>query len=380
MKRFISEHSGNLIWGFDALRIFGLALFLALFSGCEDNNDTKVHDPGNFADGIFVLNEGAWGASNSSVSFIPADKDTVFADLFITANGEDAVLGDVLMDMVSVDTLSYLVLNSSHSVMVVNNKNFEYVDEITGEVNNPRHAIVYNGLIYLTQWGKFGQEGAVLVIDPFDFSVVATIATGQGAHGIKEIDGKIWVANSGGYGYANTVSIINPESNSVERTIEVGDCPQNFVVDYEGNVWVLSSGYTEYDDQWQVINQTEPYLTCIDGETYKVSKNFQISSYTSPTEITISKDKKNIYFGGGSGGAKLWKVSVDNDELPSGTFSDLSPYGISVHPETGNLYCGMAPDFTKPGSVIVLDNEGNEVKEYNENIGVGPRRFIYVSQ
>lgn len=377
MKRFIFEHSGTRILGLNALRIFGLALLLALFPGCEDNNDTKIHDPGNFANGIFVLNEGNWGASNSSVSFIPADKDTVFADLFTAANGEDEVLGDVLMDMVSVDTLSYLVLNSSHSVVVVNNKNFEFVNEITGSVNNPRQAIVYNGMIYLSQWGNGGE---VLVIDPFDYSVVATIPTGLGAHGIKEIDGKIWVANSGGYGYDNTVSVINPENNTVERTIEIGDCPQNFVVDYKGDVWVLSSGYTEYDKQWNVVSQTEPSLTCIDGETYEVSKNFQISSYSSPTEIAISKDRKKIYFGGGSGGARVWEVSADSDELPSGAFSDLSPYGFSVHPETGNLYCGMSPDFTKPGSVIVLDNEGNRVKEYNENIGIGPRRFIFVSR
>jgi hypothetical protein len=111
-----------------------------VFVACESDDDTGViEDKGDFANGVFVLNQGLMNAANASVSFIA--EDTVMGNLF-TQRNEAKVLGDVLQDMVSVDTLSFLVLNNSHSLMVVNNKNFTVVGEITDGLIDPRFAVV----------------------------------------------------------------------------------------------------------------------------------------------------------------------------------------------------------------------------------------------
>ncbi|MFW6044054.1 MAG: DUF5074 domain-containing protein, partial [Marinilabiliaceae bacterium] len=106
----------------NAMKLMTAVVLLLAVVSCESDDDTQPRDPGKYADGVFVLNEGSMDAANASVSFIPAASDSVQGDLYKNAN-EVEVLGDVLMDMVSVDTLSFLVLNNSESLVVVNNKN-----------------------------------------------------------------------------------------------------------------------------------------------------------------------------------------------------------------------------------------------------------------
>ncbi|MGQ1890329.1 YncE family protein [Thermophagus sp. OGC60D27] len=358
------------------LKIFGLSLVVMLASCEDDDNNSDVIDKGDFTNGVFVLNQGQYGAANASVSFI--GEDTIMGDLF-TERNNTAVLGDVLQDMVSVGNLSFLVLNASNSLMVVDNTNFEYVYEIENGIDNPRYAVVYDGLVYVSQWGNDGQ---IVVIDPQQLAVINTIDVSAGPEGMAVINDELWVANCGGYGANDIVSVIDFSDYSVKETIKVHDCPQDVVEDVNGDAWVLSAGYNEYDwETWALISSTPGALHRIDAGSYQVEETFEAdeSVYGKPTRMAMAADGESIYFGGGYGFSGIWEVAVEATELPTTKFADVAVNGMSVDPATGNLYVGIAPSYTDAGSVDVYDVNGEIVDTYSENIGIGPCNFIFVN-
>lgn len=355
---------------------FAVAM-LFMSTSCESDDDNHAN-AGLFDNGVFVLNEGGFQTSNASVSFISHSEDTVYGELFISANavpGSEIVLGDVLMDMVTVDTLSFLVLNGSQSVMVVNNKTFEYVDEITEGINNPRFAEVANEKVFVSQWGNGGE---VVVIDPVDLSVKNTISVGTGPEGISYSNGKIWVANSGGYTFDNTISVIDTDNEIVLETIEVGDCPKDIVFDAFGHAWAVSSGHVT---NWATGEGTSPVLNEIDDETYEVLSlmEMDVAVYGRPTRIGISPDAQKVYFGGGYSAINIWAQDVNENVLTSDAIIEVAPYNFGINPKNGNIYCGMSPNFGEPGFVQVYDSEGNSIEKIEENIGVGPAGFIFAN-
>ncbi len=362
---------------FNMLKVLSLSVMLA-FVACESDDDPLdvLEDKGDFVNGVFVLNQGLMGAANASVSFI--SEDTVMGDLFTERNDVE-VLGDVLQDMVSIDTLSFLVLNSSNSLMVVNNKNFEFVGEITEGISNPRYAEIYNGLIYVSQWGN---NGEVVVVDPEQMKVVDTIGLGVGPEGMAVIGDELWVANCGGYATDNTISVIDLNNNEVIEEITVKDNPQDLVIDGNDDVWVLATGYTQYDENWNEIGSTASGIQKINASTYEVEETFLTDEtvYGKATKIAMDVDGQSFYFGGGFGFPGVWKMAVDASELPGETFADVSANGLSVNPANGDLYIGIAPSFEVTGSVEVYSSNGNKVTEYEDNIGIGPCNFLFVSE
>ncbi|WP_232526827.1 YncE family protein [Marinilabilia rubra] len=359
------------------LKVLSLSL-LILFTACEndDNSVDEFEVKGDFVNGVFVLNQGLMNAANASVSFI--SDDSVAGNIFTNRN-DVQILGDVLQDMVSVDTLSFLVLNKTNSVMVVNNKNFESVKEISESISNPRYALVNNGLIYVSQWGNGGE---LAVIDPVQLEVINTIEVGAGPEGLAMVNGELWVANCGGYGRDTIISVVDVSQGLVKEEIEVNDNPQDLVVDGNGDVWVLSTGYTEYDENWAIVMSTEAGIHKINPDTYEVEETFlpDESVYGKATRIEMAADGQSFYFGGAYGFSGVWEMAVDATELPQETFADVTPNGMTVNPDNGDLYIGIAPDYENPGIVEVYGTNGVKIATYDENIGVGPCNFIFVSE
>ncbi|PRY97013.1 YVTN family beta-propeller protein [Marinilabilia salmonicolor] len=358
------------------LKALSLALFMAFVSCESDDDPVIVKDKGDFVNGVFVLNQGAMNAANASVSFIA--QDTVMGNLFAERNG--AVLGDVLQDMVSVDTLSFLVLNNSHSLMVVNNKNFNYVGQISEGINNPRYAAVYDGLIYVSQWGNGGE---VAVVDPEQMQVVSSINVGVGPEGLEVVGDELWVANCGGYATDNIISVIDPVNDEVIKEITVNDNPQDLIVDADGDVWVLATGRSEYDAvSGSFVSVSPAAIHHINASSYDVEQTFLPDEviYGKATKIALAADGQSFYFGGGYGFPGIWEVDITASELPQETFADVTPSGLGVNPANGDLYVGVAPNFTAAGRVEIYSANGTAVETYEDNIGIGPCNFVFVSE
>lgn len=364
---FVNGHSLS-------VRILTILMISSVFVACNDDDDngsTKL----SYKDGAIILNEGSWGKSNASVSFLNSQNKEVSGNIFKAANGNDAVLGDVLMDMTVANNEAFLVLNASNHVSVLNRETFEWVTNIEN-LNNPRFIAKHNDHLYVTQWG--GATGEVVVINPVGHEIVKTIETGLGTEGILVHDDLIWVANSGGYSTDNSISVIDPATNSVVNTIQTPDGPKHFVVDKDNYIWVVCYGSTIYDNEtWELIEETPSYLVKISGTSKEIIQEIKISDQNHPSHIGISPDGKTIYTADSRG---VFAMPINAEAFPEAPFiaNNGNFYGFSVHPDNGDIYVFVVPAWDKAGSIEIYNPANGQLAQtITEGLGIGPSRIIF---
>lgn len=350
---------------------FLLLLAFSAFSivSCDDS-ETEF---GKYENGAIVLNEGAFGSSNASVSWVNYSSDTVVNDVFNKVNARP--LGDVLQSALKVKGKIYLVLNGSGKIEVVNGSDFVQSGVIE-KLNNPRYATETGGKLYVSQWNGWGQKGAVLVYSISNLSKVDSIPVGTGAEGIVAEAGKVWVANSGGYGLDSTVSVINTSTNKVEATIRVGYCPKEMVTDANGKIWVLCSGTTIYGANWNVVGHKPSSLLVINPNTKMVEKTIPLFNDQHPSHIDISPSKQIVYYGGGFGFNGIYSISISATSAPQNPSVTGYFYGFNVNPNNGDIYCLEAPNFTSGGSLKVFGSDFSGPKKM-VTVGIGPNGVLF---
>lgn len=335
--------------------------------------DDKESEPGKFENGAFILNEGAFGSSNASLSWVSYSSDSVVNNVFEAINNRP--LGDVLQSGIKSKGKIYLILNNSGKVEVVNSDDFKQAGVID-ELNNPRYAAVADDNIYISQWNGWGQKGAVMVYRISNLNRVDSIPVGTGAEGIIYTAGRIWVASSGGFGLDSTVFVINPVTNKVEDTLTVGFCPKELVADANGKIWAICSGATIYDANWNVIGSKPSSLTVINPNTKSVEKTIPLFNDQHPSHIDISPDKQTVYFGGGYGFNGIYKISISANTAPQTPTISGYYYGFNVNPNNGDIYCLEAPNFTGAGKLKVF-NTGSSSPKKMVDVGIGPNGAIF---
>ncbi|MBC7641828.1 MAG: hypothetical protein H7174_05740, partial [Flavobacterium sp.] len=122
-------------------KLFLITIISVLFlvSCSKDELEVPVYtSKGTYDSGVLVLNEGAFMSSNSSVSFISFDLNTVQNNIFSLAN-PSLVLGDVAQSIGFNGDLAYIVVNNSNKIRIVNRYTMANVAVITAGLNNPRY-------------------------------------------------------------------------------------------------------------------------------------------------------------------------------------------------------------------------------------------------
>ena len=350
------------------IRIF-LAAFIAvafIFTSCEE--DQRI--VGKFENGALITNEGGWGATNASVSFLNYTTNAIEDNIYTHTNGRP--LGDVLQSAYISNDKIFLVLNGSSKVEVANISDITEVGTIEG-INSPRYLTVANGNAYITQWGDGGK---VKVANTTSFAITNTISVGKGPEGIIQTNGLIWVANGGGLTVDSTISVINPTSNEVIKTIKLGNHnPKKLVVDKNGDIWALCYGYIKYKPDYSIEKETPSGLVKISSTTKEVLKSFTISDNQHPMQLEISKNGQTLYFGGGFGYTGIYAVDIAATALPTTPLINASFYSFNVNPANDDLYCLEAISFTSAGKLKKYSSAGQLIEDYT--VGIGPNGAIF---
>src|SRR3990170_1259599 len=212
-------------------------LLLVIFSSCSTNPMEEFGPVPLATQGVYVLNEGAFGAGNSTLTLFVPDSNKVYQDVFRAVNGRN--LGDTGSDIVISGTSAFIVMNGSDKIEVMrtpDNRSVRTINLRTGR--NPFSIAVLGSKGYVTN-----ENGAsVTVLDIGNFTILRdSIAVGPNPQGIMVTGGKIYVCNSG-FGTGRTVSVIDGSIDRVFKTIQVGDGPTIARVTPDGRVWVLCTG------------------------------------------------------------------------------------------------------------------------------------------
>ena len=348
-----------------------LLLSIAIFlNSCEDDQDCcPMPEPeAEFESGVFVLNEGNFGSSNSSVSFINEDEQLNTASIFATING--APLGDTAQSIELHEDLAVIVVNVSNKIEIVNRYTFQSLGTIASNLSNPRYAEVIGDNLYVSNWGDGmdPNDDFVAVFSLSDFSFQQSIPVAEGPEKLLENSGSLYVAHKGGFSFNNIVSVINSATNEVAEEVEVGDLPNSMVAN--GNdLWVLSSGKPSYADE-----ETAGTLTRIDLTTNNVAESLEFPDSTiHPDNLSIADNvtyltiNKSVY---------KYEMGGDLPTVAEFTLEDVSVlYGFEIY-ENKIYVASPRADFTGNGELLIYDlNDGSLLDKYTT--GINPNGIYF---
>ncbi len=309
----------------------------------------------DFTEGVFVLNEGLFGTDTASVSHFN-ESSVLENDIYATQNaGLD--LGNTGQGMGFTEDFTYVVLNGTNAVKVIDRASFELVTTITDQMVNPRNIAIYEGKGYVTNWGDGGvaDDDYVAVIDLATNTVIETISVVEGPEEIVQKGGKLFVAHQGGFNFGNTVSVIDTSTNAVE-VISVGDVPSALRID-ENFLFVLCSGKPNYADV-----ETTGALVKIDLSSFDNIDTFTFPDIVHPQFLGL--DDTDVFYMVDS---NVYKMDISATTLPTSPFIDTAsenimvPYGFNKIDD--KLYIGDAVDFVSEGKVFLYEEDGTFVSE-----------------
>ena len=343
--------------------IAAILILAGVISSCKKTETTSYTSSGPFANGAFISNEGTYGHPNASVSYFDFAADSVRKSIYSIVNNHS--LGQLLQSIYISNGKAYMVLNLSDTVAITTVDDFKSAGFITG-LNSPRYMTSYNNKGYITQWGD---SGVVKVVDLNLHTILSTIKVGTGPEFALLTGGNILVCNGGAYDVDSTISVINPITDKVTQTIQVGHNPKEMVADKNNNIWVVCYGYIKYDLNYNIILETPSKLVKLSGQNYQKLGEFIISQHSHPQHIDISMDKATVYYGGGYGFTGIYAMNITSVALPATPLIGTKDfYGFNVNPRNGDIYALDATDYTSHGIMFRYSSDGTLEKQYSTGI------------
>ncbi|MBN2486504.1 MAG: hypothetical protein JXB34_11075 [Bacteroidales bacterium] len=319
------------------------------------------------SDGVFIVNEGAFGSSNGSVSFYSNTNDIVTNDVFAKVNGYQ--LGDVVQSLTVAGDSVFIVVNNSNKIVAAHIKTMISTKNTITGVAQPRYMVAKNKTAFVSCWG----DNSVKVIDLNTFSVTGSINTdGYGPDKMLLKNNKLYVLNSND----STVAVINTADNSVLSHIVVPYNPKDIVEDKNGSIWVLSYGNELYNSDWtEIIGHTPSYLYKIDPLSDVVIATLELFADKHPMHLEIDKDGSTMFIGGGYTFGGIYKVSVSGLNLDIQEMSGDFAYGLHADPVSGVLFVSLSGDYKSGGTLKRYQNDGTLLGTYTCGIGTSGAAF-----
>ena len=341
---------------------------LALVS-CNPDDDTPEVTPEVKTNSVFVVNEGAFGTPNGTVSLFDVESKTLTSkDIYKAANnGQDALL-DIAQSMTIANGRGYIVGNNNSKLIIVTLPDFKQVATITTPLQQPRYVAVASAdKAYVTEWVQAYPfvVGRVAVIDLRTNTVTRTIPVGRVPEEMLLANGKLFVANSAD----NTVSVINTSTDALETTLTVGSNPSSFAQDRDGRIWVLGNG---------------------SGSAVKGS----LSDFVATSPYTVRK--RDLAYTPGYGArmrrnntgdllyvmtaSDIYRYDVGNPNLAAAPFKHRNNtfYGLSVDPNDGTLYVGINLSYSGPGRMVRYQPNGTALD--SAEVGILPNGFAFYTK
>ncbi|WP_264537488.1 DUF5074 domain-containing protein [Flavobacterium sp. N1736] len=351
-----------------------LGLFIAVsFISCREEEtifpatDKSVAAPrsdGNI-EGFYLLNEGNMGMNRASIDVFNYRTGNYTTDIYSERNPTVVKeLGDVGNDIKIYGNKVYAVINCSNKVEVIDKWTAKRIKKI--DIPNCRYVAFYKDKAYVSSYSgpvaidPNAEIGFVAEIDTTTLEIKRKVKVGYQPEQMVVHNGKLYVANSGGYrvpNYDRTVSVIDLETFTETKKIDVGINLYSMQIDSRGDIYVSSRGdyYTTPSNLFVIDTQTDEKKmqldipvsdTCLVDDLlyfYSVSWSYLTNSNQVTYGILDTKTKKII----------------NNKIITDGTDKQIMiPYGLQVNPETKEIYITDAQNYVVTGYIYCFTPEG----------------------
>ena len=346
---------------------------LALTSCSSDPEENPSYVPlGTYDSGVLVLNQGTYLNNNSEVSYISLDLNTTENSIFNHVNSPE-ILGDTGQDIGFNNDRAYIVMNVSNTIEIVNRYSLVSLATITG-LNNPRYIAFANGKAYVTNWGvpTNTTDDYIAIIDLATNAITGSIPVPEGPEKIIANNGKLYVAQYGGYGIGSSISVIDLATN-VTATIPTGELPQAMQID-NGFLWVCCQG-NQYGTPQTIGSIIKFNLT-----TNQMVKTYGFADASiHPANLTIFGT--NGYYTIGSGVYKFDLTATALPTTPAFTAAGTNLYSFAIR--NTHIYVGDAGSFGSNGTVNIysLGSAASSgaigTLEKSHTVGIYPAGFYF---
>lgn len=371
-----------------------LLLIALLFSSCREPEDIdpSIDTPTGDADanagysGFYLLCEGSYGGNDSSLDYYDYRSGVFSRNIYAERNPSQVMgLGDVGNDIAVYGGKLYAVIGGSHRVEVMNVSDASHIAGI--DVVNCRYLAFHDGFAYVTSYGTntpavegWGSEatGYVAKVDTATLAIVDTCHVGYQPEELAVMDGRLYVANSGGYRYPDydhTVSVIDLASFRVISTIDVGiNLHRIEAIPSLGLLAVTSRG-----DYYTVPGA----LYLIDGHSGTVIGSTPLGS---TADIASCADTLYVYSMDWGSAPDYRRIvlakdaaepSLQGTPLFAAAPADIVvPYSLAVNGSTGDVLICDARDYVTPGRLHCFSSDGTQ--RWTVVTGVMPSRIAFV--
>ncbi len=361
------DGSNERVMGMRGVALRVLMPLCAVITGCMswDYGEPEHFDASSH--GLFIVNEGNYQYGNATLSYYDPEADSVANEVFYRANAMK--LGDVAQSMTVAQGLGWIVVNHSNVVFAIDLTTFREVGRITGLVS-PRYIhFVSPDKAYVTQlW-----DNRIAIVDPATFSIsgyieIEGMAMGAGStEQMVQIGRYVYVSC---WSYQRSLLKIDAQTDRIVGRLDVGYQPNSIVADSYGRLWVLTDG----SDGSAAVEEEVPALYRVDPATMTVEAVFPFYEGDAPSELTVSGDGDRIYWINDD----VWAMDVAATRLPlrpvvrsRGTIY----YGLTVDPQSGDIYVADAVDYQQAGLIYRFDREGAPICSFK--VGVTPGAFCW---
>lgn len=361
---------GNKILG--TLAMMGLSLFFAACSNENGGDDRtpEIPKPEIIGENLIICNEGNWQSDNGQLSYYDGTAGVLTNKWFRQVNGSK--LGDTPNDIIQVnDTLIAIAVNWSNIIQYIHPDGTAC--GATENVPNNRRMCADGNYLYITSYAhKCGnqtfEKGYVAKIDVRTKQVVATCEVGWEPEGVRLYDGKLYVANTGGYAfsegheYETTVQVVDAETMKSIKTIDTGCINLYGEMSQAGQYLCINSCGDYYN--------VKPKTVIVDCKTDEV-KTFDFpATYNSTDGDVFYTVGSEFSYNTGEYVYSIKTINPKTQEVKDGIFCEAitqkikeitSPYELYISPYTKNVYFTDANSYGSAGYLYGYTKEGQQV-------------------
>ena len=378
--------------------IYIFALLMLFVAACRTDevispmeSDQLPNGPTPHCDpvGMYVLNEGNMGSNKATIDYVDFENGLYLRNLYAQRNPTVIKeLGDVGNDMQIYGSKLYVVLNSSHKVEVMDARSLVRIGLI--DIANCRYINFYNGDAYVSSYvgpisiDPNAQPGAVYRVDTTTLAITAKCTVGYQPEEMEFIDGRIYVANSGGYrkpNYDNTLSVIDIASMKQVKKIVVAPNLHRVCRDAYGRLWVSSRGdEASIPSRLFVLEAKEPSGEMVVSDTLDVPCSdmclYGDSLYFYSLAWSDRLERNVVTYGIVD---VRTKQLITDSFITDGTEQKIEkPYGVAVNPSNGDIYVTDAKNYVSSGTLHCYDREGK--KKWSMRTGDIPAHMVFLSR
>lgn len=348
----------------------------------DENKETSIR-------GFYLVNEGNMGSNKCTLDFY--DYHTgLYSRNFYAERNPNVIkeLGDVGNDIGIYGSKLYVVVNCSHKVEVLDAKSGVRLGQV--DIPNCRYIRFHRGKAYVSSYvgpvliDPNAPKGAVYEIDTLSLSVTRKVSVGYQPEEMEIVDDYMYVANSGGYrapNYDNTVSVIQMVDFKQVQQIPVGINLHRLKKDKYNKLWVTSRGDYQYRPSRLYVMQKKPgYNQMIVTDTIPVACSnmafYEDKMYFYATEWNNYTASNTITYGVID---VRTKEIISDKFIKDGTEKEITiPYGIAVHPETGDIFITDAKNYVSSGTLYCFSPDG--YKKWSVRTGDIPAHITFLKK